>query len=61
MPSLVAQAAAPYLGAVLLRQGGAGLTLGVLAVLAAFNVALVLLLRLVLGPRRTIAGSSPVE
>jgi hypothetical protein len=47
LPSLVAQAAAPFLGAVLLQLGGAALALSVLAALAACNVALVLLLRAV--------------
>lgn len=45
MPSLVAQAVAPFLGALLLQAGGAQLTLIVLVALAASNVALVLLLR----------------
>lgn len=45
LPSLVAQAVAPFLGAFLLERGGADLTLGVLVALAALNVGLVLLLQ----------------
>ena len=45
MPSLVAMAIAPYLGAVLLQHGGANLTLSVLIALAAANVGLVFVLR----------------
>lgn len=46
LPSLVAQAVAPFLGAFLLQIGGAQLTFVVLFSLAAANVSLVLLLRL---------------
>jgi hypothetical protein len=46
-PSLIAMAAAPYLGAVLMQQGGADLTFSILTALAAMNVALVLMLRAV--------------
>lgn len=45
LPSLVAQAVAPFLGALLLEIGGAHLTLLVLSALAAGNVGLVLVLR----------------
>jgi MFS family permease len=45
LPSLVAQAIAPFLGAWLLTIGGAGLALTVLFTLAAINVGLVLVLR----------------
>jgi hypothetical protein len=52
LPSLVAQAFAPFLGAVLLRAGGPRLTILVLLGLAAFNVCLVLLLKLGLSTTR---------
>ena len=45
LPSLVAQAVAPFLGAFLLASGGADLALGVLASLAALNVSFVLVLK----------------
>jgi hypothetical protein len=45
MPSLVAMAFAPYLGALLMQRGGADLTFSVLIALAAANVGLVLFLR----------------
>jgi MFS family permease len=45
LPSLVAQAIAPFLGAWLLTIGGGDLTLTVLVMLAAINVGLVLILR----------------
>ena len=45
MPSLVAMAFAPYLGALLMQRGGADLAFSVLVALAAANVGLVLFLR----------------
>jgi MFS family permease len=51
LPSLVAMAVAPYLGALLLQAGGADLTLGVLWALAGLNVGLVLILRSLMAGR----------
>jgi hypothetical protein len=45
MPSWIAQAASPSVGALLLQWGGASVILSVLTGLAALNVGLVLLLR----------------
>lgn len=53
LPSLIAQAGAPFLGAVLLQHGGADLALKVLAGLATANVGLVVVL-LVLRVRKRL-------
>ncbi|MDF2118160.1 MFS transporter [Roseiarcaceae bacterium H3SJ34-1] len=44
MPSLIAQAAAPSIGALLIEFGGAGLTMSALAILASTNCAIALVL-----------------
>ena len=46
MPSLAAQAVAPYLGALLMQYAGVSATLGVLTALASANVGLVVVLRI---------------
>ena len=48
LPSLVAQAAAPLLGAILMQYGGSRLTLGAVLALAAVNVVLVLRFRAIM-------------
>jgi len=62
MPSLFAQALAPWVGAVLLSRLGAHAAIGLLAVLAAVNVAGVAsLLLLVHGGQRSTANSRPYQ
>jgi MFS family permease len=56
MPSLIAQAIAPWLGAILIEHGGSELALGVLVAAATVNVALVAIL-FALCRRPAVAGS----
>ena len=59
VPSLLAQAAAPWIGAILLERAGASGTLAVLASIALFNVALTGGLVWLVHRRRAIAPSVP--
>ena len=52
VPSLLAQAAAPFIGALLLSRMGAEITLGTLAAIALLNVALACGLAWLAGARR---------
>jgi MFS family permease len=58
LPSLAAQAVAPFLGALLLQEGGPQLTLIVLSALAAGNVCLVIILRALTRESRPVEGLS---
>jgi MFS family permease len=58
MPSLIAQAAAPSLGALLMERFGAAVTLGVLFVTALANVALVIVLFGMERPAATLTAAS---
>ena len=65
MPSLIAQAAAPSLGAMLMERFGAGVTLGALFATAVTNVAIVialfglLLRQKVQSPQDSVASANP--